>query len=33
MSIMNKGSIVWGTEGIIKNIEAKATNNDKTEKP
>ena len=33
LSIINNGSIVCGTEGRIKNIDPKAANNDKTEKP
>jgi hypothetical protein len=32
-SIINNGSIVWGIDGRIKNIEQKAANNDKTENP
>jgi hypothetical protein len=30
---MNKGSIEYGIAGTIKKIDAKANNNDKTEKP
>jgi hypothetical protein len=33
MSMMNKGSIACGMAGTMKKTDAKASNNDKTEKP
>jgi hypothetical protein len=33
LSIINNGSIAWGTEGMIKKTDKKAADSDKTEKP